>query len=423
MPIFHIRSHERLFPVAVLLLLLAADCLAGDWPQILGPQRNGVANNEKLAGNWAKTKPSKLWTMPIGQGYAGPVVQGDKVLVFHRMDDIERLDCVDADTGKPIWFTEWKTSYRSRIDSDAGPRCCPLIDNELVYVLGAGGNLHCAKLAAGSKVWSRKLGREYKADDGYFGFGSGPIVLDGTLMVNVGGEKGAGKIGAGIVALDTKNGETLWTKLKDQASYAAPIVWPQGDETAVIFVTRLNVVGLQPKDGEIIFQIPFGKRGPTVNAATPLLLDGDRLFLTASYGIGAKCFWLANKAAPRVLWESDEILSSQYPTPVSHAGHLYGVHGREDGAPASLRCVDDKTGEVKWKKDHVGMAHTIIADGKLLVLTVDGELILTELNSTAYNELGKVLISKGTTRALPALANGKLFGRDTNGKLFAWKLP
>lgn len=413
----------RFLAIFVLVGLTGSDFLAlpqavaGDWPQILGPNRSGKALNEELAENWSAEKPAERWTADVGQGYAGPAVVGDRVYLFHRRDRRNQLDCYAARSGDVVWSLDWAANYRGGIDPDLGPRCVPVVSGGRIFLFSAGGDVHCAT-TAGEKVWSRRLGKETKAQDGYFGFGSTPIVVGNRLLVNVGGSGDQS-----IVALNVDDGKTQWSKFRDAASYSMPVQRSRAAGSTVIFVTRLNLLEINPANGDVLFSQKFGAIGPTVNAAAPVLLDNDRLFVTASYRVGAKCFALSDDGDPKTLWQSDDVLSSQYPTPVYYKGHLFGVHGREDGAPASLRCVNVANGKVAWRKNGVGMAHLIVADDKLLMLTTQGELVLLEPSTEAYRELGRLQVSSATTRALPALSNGRLFLRDTDGVLACWDIP
>jgi outer membrane protein assembly factor BamB len=180
----------------------------------------------------------------------------------------------------------------------------------------------------------------------------------------------------------------------------------------VIFVTRLNVVAVDPETGKVQFRFPFGQRGPTVNAATPLVLK-DHLFVTASYGIGAQ-FVRIGAASPKTVWESDEVMSSQYTTCVEKDGYLYGLDGRQDGPPANLRCINPQTGKVVWNKESFGAGNLILADDKLLIMKIDGELVLAEASPSGYKELAAATVFASTVQPLPALANGCLYARDTN---------
>ncbi len=164
--------------------------------------------------------------------------------------------------------------------------------------------------------WQRALRAEYQADDGYFGAGSSPVVLEDRIIVNVGGKKG------GVVAVQLKDGKTLWTATEYEASYAAPILIGT-KKSFVVVPTRLKTVAIDVRDGRVLWEIPFGQRGPTVNAATPIALSKSKLFLTASYGIGSIVLE-ANEQAGKVV-KASENMSSQYASPVLPMDFSLGV--------------------------------------------------------------------------------------------------
>lgn len=401
-------------PRGVSELLGPAPLFAGDWPQILGPERSGVATDERLAESWPASGLTPTWTYSLGQGYAGPAVVGQRVLVFHRVDGVERLEALDRLTGKPVWKADFPTTYRSGIDPDAGPRAVPLVAGDSVYVWGVQGELRAVGLTDGKLRWRRQLGEELRAEEGYFGAGSTPLLVAEKLIVNVGGRNGAG-----LVAIDPQTGKTVWQATDEGASYAAPTSAQIQGKTAAVFATRLNCVAVEAATGEVLFRLPFGKRGPTVNAATPLVFD-QRLFLSASYGIGGQLYRL-DQATPQRVWGNDETLSSQYATAVWHDGYLYGTHGREDSAAegrlAELRCVTAASGEVKWSVPDFGVAHVIRAGDHLLVVQVRGRVLLGKATPSGWKELASAQVTKGSeaTRALPALAHGQLLLRTNSG--------
>jgi outer membrane protein assembly factor BamB len=379
---------------------------AGEWPQILGPNRNGIAVDEKLTDSLRASGPKAVWSKPVGEGFAGVAVTNGLAVIFHRQGDDEVAEAVDATTGQLNWKVGFPTSFASQYSSDNGPRCVPLIHGDRVFLFGAGGNLHCVKLADGTKVWSRSAFADFKAPDGYFGAGSTPIVVAGKLIVNVGGRGSSG-----VVAFDPATGKTVWQSTDEQASYSSPIAVTADGVQHVIVVARLSAMSLNPDNGAVRFRFPFGQRGPTVNAASPVVI-GDQLFLTASYGIGAVSARFGPSDA-KVEWTKPDCLSSQYTTPIVHGGILYGIDGREDIPPAHLRCVDPKSGRVLWSKDNFGVATLLLADEKLVIVKTDGTLVLAKPSPDSYQELGRAKVLPGTTRALPALANGLLFVRDS----------
>lgn len=378
---------------------------AGDWPQILGPSRNGVALDEKLADKFPSGGPKTVWQRDVGEGYAGIAVAKEKAVLFHRVGNEELVEAHAAGTGKPLWKQPFPATYRGGINSDTGPRCTPLIHKDAVYVFGAAGDLHALSLDGGKELWSRAASKEFKAPDGYFGAGSTPIVEGDKILVNVGG-----KAGSGIVAFNLKDGETVWQATDELASYSSPVAATLDGTRHLIFVTRLSALSLDPANGKVRWRFPFGDRGPTVNGASPVVVDGH-LFLSASYGIGA--VWAKiGKTSAETLWDNNETMSSQYSTSVHHNGYLYGVHGRADGPPADLRCFDPKTGKILWSREGFGMASLVIADEKLVIVTEKGFVVLAEASPKAYRELGRAKLLTPDVRALPAIANGLLYIRD-----------
>lgn len=391
--------------LTILLWPAGGDARAGDWPQILGPHRNGIADDEKLAEEWPASGPVKKWEARIGSGFAGVAVSRGIVVLFHREKAEDKLTAFESKTGNPLWTTSFPTTFRPDIVEDDGPRAVPTIHDGAIYAYSAQGNLYCVNLDTGEKKWERKTHKDFRAPAGYFGAGSAPLVEGPYVIVNVGGDKAK----SGIVAFQTDTGATAWTSVDDQASYSAPIAVTMGATRHLLCITRLNFVSLDPKTGEERFRTPFGQRGPTVNAATPIV-SGNHVLLTASYGIGAEWLKLKEKDVD-VVW-SDEILSSQYTTPILHESAVYGIDGRQDGGPATLKCFDPESRKVFWSKSGFKYATLIGAGNKLLVMQTDGVAKLVRLTKSGYEELASATLLKGTTRPLPALADGLLYVRN-----------
>lgn len=389
------------------LLIAGSLSHAGDWPQILGPQRNGMAVDEKLIDSIPATGLPKIWEARVGSGAAGVVVRGDIAVLFHRLRDQDTLSAYDAATGKPLWSRGFKTDFQPQVGGEDGPLAAPTIHADRVYALAANGGLYCVELNTGEVVWERKTQQEFHAPAGYFGAGSSPLVEGNKLIVNVGGDRDT----AGVVAFDLKDGSTLWKAVRDQASYSSPIAATIGGTRHLLCITRLNLVSLDPEQGTERFRTPFGQRGPTVNAAVPVLIK-NQILLTASYGIGAELIDVRGDEA-QVAW-NDDVLSSQYTTPILHEGTVYGIDGRQDLGDVTLKCFDPQTRKVFWSKSGLVYATLLAADGKLLVMQTDGELKMVELSKKAYRELGSTNLLPGIARALPALSKGRLYVRNAN---------
>jgi len=344
----------------------SATSLASDWPQFLGPTRNGVYPGTDLADSWPKDGPPVVLQKKVGQGFSGPVVAPGKVILFHRVENKEIVECLEAQTGKSLWSSGYPTAYRDDFGFDEGPRATPAIADGRVFTYGAEGMLTCTELAAGRQLWNVDTKSEFHAPKGFFGIACSPLVEGEAVLLNVGG-----KNGAGIVAFSKSNGKVLWKAADDEASYSSPVVATVSGRRCAFFLTRSALLAAQPADGKVLFQFSF--RPPmrnSVTAATPLLIN-DTIFLSASYGTGAALLQLTD-SSPRKLWASDDALSNHYATSVYRDGFLYGIHGRTDPGfepPASLRCVELKTGKLMWDQASFGAATLILAGDQLLLLT------------------------------------------------------
>lgn len=396
----------------LLCCLLAAPAVrAADWPQLLGMERDGHSSETGLLKKWPADGPAKAWERSVGAGFSGPAVAGGKLILFHRVGSDEIVECLDAKSGKAQWKYTSPTGYVDDFGFDEGPRATPIIAAGRVFILGAEGRLTCLDFAKGDKIWSRDLAADYPFRKGFFGVGASPLVDADRVFVNVGAK------GAGIVAFDAKSGKELWKATNDRAGYSTPTIAAIGGRKRLLFVTRDNLLVLDPSDGSIAHRREFHSRNPnSVNAASPLFADGQ-IFLSASYDTGAL---LLNSDGWKDVWQNDESLSNHYNTSVKVGGHLFGIHGRQEYG-AELRCVEWKTGKVVWQKASFGCASLIAAAGMLIAAIESGELALLEATPKGYTELGRFAALTKPLRAAPALSDGLLFVRDSK-TLAAWKL-
>jgi outer membrane protein assembly factor BamB len=393
---------------------MAGALLAADWPQFLGPNRNCTSSETGLLATWPQEGPPKVWEKQVGEGYSGPVVAGDRLILFHRLAKSEVVECLDAATGKPIWKFDYPTAYEDDYGKGNGPRATPAIAGDKVYALGAEGKLHCLELATGKKIWTRALHDDYEVKKGFFGVATSPLVEGNLLLINVGGK------GAGIVAFDKDNGKEVWKATDQAASYSSPVAATIDGVRHVFFFTRDGIVGLDPASGKVRFSKRWRARlEASVNAAAPVVVD-DLLLVTSSYSTGA-ILHRVKKDGIEEVWKGDQALSSHYNTPVALGGYLYGLDGRQEGGAAQLRCVELKTGTVKWSRPRFGCASLLLADGRLIALCENGDLVLIDPTPEAYKEKARASVLTRPCRAEIALANGRLYARD-DSKLICWNL-
>ncbi len=391
----------------LLLLLCAAGVtsLNADWPQFLGPTRNGIVPGPSPVA-WANPGPTTLWKADVGRGFSGPVVAAGRVLLHHRRGNDEVLEAFDRSSGKSVWRATQPTSYEDDFGFDDGPRGTPSVTGESVYTFGAEGRITCTALADGALRWTRALGKELGADKGFFGFACSPLVVSNRVILQVGGRDGAG-----IVALDAATGATTWKATSDEAGYASPVAVEADGALRIVALNRAGVRVVDLRDGKVLAALPFRSRqNASVNAATPLA-SPDGVFVTASYDTGAA--WLRWRGEGNLAegWKHADALAAHISTPVRRGALLFGFHGRQEQG-AELRCIRVSDGSIAWSSPRLGIGSVLVQGERLWVLVETGEIILAEANDAGWKELARAQVLGTGVRAAPALDAGVLYARD-----------
>jgi len=392
------------------LALLVVCCplaVAADWPQWLGPDRNG-ATSETIAP-WKKA-PRVVWRHTTGEGHSSPVVAGGRVLLHTKVKDQneEQLTAYDARTGKRLWRAAYARGSFSSIFGN-GPRATPVISGDRVYTNGATGILTCFDARTGQKVWQVDTLAKFRAPNPKFGISCSPLVEGNQVLVNVGAK------GASIVAFDKDTGDVVWKSLDDPASYSSPIALGRGKGRQVIFVTARGVRSLSPSDGSLFWKFRMVDL-LNESSTTPVRVRGLIVAGSVTYGsVGLELKAENGKPAGTEAWKN-AALTCYFSTPVpAGKGDLYMVTGTVlPPYQATLRCVDAATGKERWQRGRVGKYHAALVrtgDGKLLMLEDGGELVLLDPDPRGYRELARSKVC-GETWAHPALSDGHLYVRD-----------
>jgi outer membrane protein assembly factor BamB len=407
-----------------LLLLLGFCCLslAADWPQWLGPRRDGTS--EEAVAPW-KEAPRVLWQKPLGEGHSSPVVADGRVFVHARVGSQrkEEVICFDAASGEEKWRIGYERAGFQSIFGN-GPRATPTVIDGKVYAFGVTGVLACLEASSGKLVWKVDTLKQFKAANLFFGMSCSPLVEGDAVLVNVGGKK------ASIVALDRKDGTTRWQALDDSASYSSPIALGKGKTRQAVFLTGANVVSLSPDDGSVFWKFPL--RDKLFESSTTPVRAGELLLASSiTYGsVGLRLESKDGRPTVKEEWKKEE-LTPYFSTPVPDGkGRVFMVTGknplsfRRQVPEATLHCIEAGTGKMLWKKEKVGKYHASLlrtGNGKLLLLSDTGALALLEPDPGAYRELARAQVSGPETWAHPALSEGRLYVRDA-GKLLCLQL-
>lgn len=393
----------------IALILSSGLAAAGDWPQWLGPNRDG-GSTEQVAP-W-KGPPKVLWRLPVGEGHSSPVVSGGRVYLHAKVKDKDEEEVValDARTGKDAW----RTSYmRGPFNNPfgVGPRGTPVVADGHIYTYGVTGILSCFDADKGKQRWQVDALKDFHAANLFFGASCSPLLVGRNVLVNVGGK------GASVVAFDSKTGAVAWKSEDDSASYSSPIQTTQGTSDEVIFLTGKRLLGLNPADGTVYWHFPLVDK--LFESSTTPQRAGDMLIASSiTYGsVGLKLESTDGEPRVKQAWKNPR-LTCYFSTPVAVSkDHVYMVTGSDPLAlkhEATLRCVEAATGTVLWSKSPVAEYHaSLLRTGadKLLFLDDAGNLMLLEPNAKEYRELARSKVC-GKTWAHPALSNGKLYIRD-----------
>jgi outer membrane protein assembly factor BamB len=385
-----------------LSLGLAISVAAGDstgWPRFRGPQGTGISSETGLLDSWPESGPPELWRAAIGIGYSGVTVAGDQVYTLEARDAGEYLICLALADGHELWRHQIGERYTSSYGD--GPRSTPTIEGDRIYALGARGQLVALDLTTRKEIWRLDVAESFGFEMPHYwhGFCGSPVLEGDLLLLNVGGSEGRS-----IVALDKASGRVVWTAHTDSAAYSTPIAVEIDGQRQLVFVTAQYVVGLTPT-GKELWKHPFG--GSILKIAMPILVPPDRIFVSASYGIGGMLLQVVREGdgwMVREVWSS-KVMSNHFHTSILLDEHLYGF---DDGA---FKCVEAATAKQLWSKRGLGKGSLILADGHFIVLSDRGKLVLMKPDPGGYNEVSAARVVESRAWTPLSLAGGRLIVR------------
>ncbi len=400
---------------AALIPLFTAQLSAADWPQWRGPLRTGFVPAGEPVPATLPTEPKVVWRVPIGEGFASPVVSGGRVFYLDNQDAQETAHAAEAATGKELWRATIFSSHKDGFG--IGPRCTPVADGDRVYFQSAKGELQCLGAADGKVVWRKNyvddFGAIYIGEKGKaagasrHGAAGAPIIDGGNLIAQVGSATGAS-----IVAFDKLTGAVVWKAENDQTAYAAPFIATVAGVRQFLSFTAEGLIALDPRDGKLLWRVPL-KTALGRHVTTPVV--SDDLVLVASHQTGLVATRVAKAGAALTASEAwvNKGMGMNFSSPVVVGGHLYGL-----GPAKNVVCIELKGGTVVWEK--TGLIQTsgdkaeaafLVMGKNILMLTDSGELVLFAADPAGYRELGRTQAC-GNTWCNPAYAGGRLYLRD-----------
>ena len=401
---------------AILALVASATLVAAEWSHIMGPTSDRKTK-ESVAPASLSGKSRPVWEISVGGGFSSFVTGDGKAYTVIPATGRETAIAVDRKTGKILWQTPMgETGYRSGGERGApgnegadGPRATPVFSQDRVFVFGAHFDLYALDCRTGKVLWKRELLKEFGGKEITWSNAASPLVVRDRVLVAGGGSNQA------YVAFRADNGEVLWKAGTDRPTHSTPILATIGGKEQALFMAERGIVARDPADGRELWHYPFPYR--TSTAASPVVW-GDVINCAAAYGVGGGACEVKQKGET---WEVTELWRSpgnetaaHWSTAVAHDGHLYGIYGHRDFGANAVKCVDIRTGKVKWEKPGFGPSQVIMAGDRLLATTDSGEAVLIEPVPTAYRELARAKVIEGKVWASPAVSDGQVLLRSTS---------
>ncbi|MFM7319909.1 MAG: PQQ-binding-like beta-propeller repeat protein [Armatimonadota bacterium] len=368
--------------------------MIADWPHFRGPLRNGHSAETGLPNRFPAGGPRRLWTVDVGEGYSTVSVAGGLAYTAGNTAGNDLVTAVNVATGR----VAWQRKYPCSPGDYGGPRATPAVVGGRVLMLSREGLLSCYGAKDGAVVWQRPLAREAKAPVPNWGFASSPVAIGDRVYVNM---------GAGGACVDLASGKLVWASAPGTAGYASPIPLKAGGQSLLLIFAGTELVAVDPRDGSRRWSFPW-QTSYDVNAADPVLV-GEDIFIASNYGKGGALVRV-DRGKPSAKWQTRS-MRNHFNSCVLVGGFLIGNDEN------TLRCIDAATGAERWAMRGLGKGGLIAADGKLVILTERGELVLANATGSAFQELGRAQVLEGTCWSQPTLSDGKVFCRSHEGAL------
>jgi hypothetical protein len=367
-------------------------------------------STDRILKEWPVGGPPRVWKKAVTDGFSSFAVSQGKAytLVKRTISGQAQEVCLalNADTGAELWATPiGQAKYDFGAGDGDGPRSTPTLKGDRAYVLSAYLALYCLNTANGQVIWSKDLLALYGGSVISWQNAASPLIENDLILVNCNGSSQR------LAALRTSDGSLAWRGQSDKMTQATPVAATILGVPQVIFFTQSGLVSVVSTNGQVLWRYTFPYS--TSTAASPVVA-GDIVYCSASYNSGAGAVRITKTGSTwkaTEIWRKPRELENHWSTPVHCNGYLYGLFGAASSSNP-LKCVDVATGEEQWSVSGFGPGGVVVTDGKILVLSENGQLVLVEPDPTAYRELARYQALAGKCWNVPAVSNGRIYARS-----------
>ncbi len=397
-----------------------ASSVPGEWTNFRGPGANNVVTETPpLADSWGEAGPKVHWKIPVGDGYAAPVVFAGCVYLMDY-DVAKRADairCFSLDDGKEIW----RRSYGNNIKRNHGmSRTIPAVTKDYLVAMGPKGHVLCVDTATGNFRWGLDLQREYGTIEPLWYTGQCPIIDNGITVIAPCGTDVL------IMGVDCNSGEVKWKIPNPNAwnmSHSSVIPMTLLGKRMYVYAALGGMVGVSAEPdtlGTLLWEIPWDAK---VVAPSPVQAGDDLIFATTGYGRGSRLLKVkqdGDKMSVEVVYDKspEQILACEQQTPIYHNGLLYGIMPKDSGELKGQFVCYKPDGTFVWASgsDHrFGLGPFLLAGDRFLMLDDEGELTMADATAGEYKPLAHADLLEGHDAWGPlALAGTRLLVRDMN---------
>ncbi|MFT5291085.1 MAG: outer membrane protein assembly factor BamB [Planctomycetota bacterium] len=390
-------EHTLMLRTLILTAVLAPSAFSGqDWPQWRGPDRNGISSET----DWSSEGQAEaLWTKAVGLGYSAVSISAGKLYTagWDKEQEKDVIYCLDAVSGEELWSYSYPAKKWAQYHG-GGTNCTPSVDGDDVYVLNREGMYTLLDAKTGKLRWTIDLHKEHNLELPTWGFAASPLVLDDMIVLHVGK----------VLAFQKGKKKLLWESKEYGHAYSTPAASEMGGKDVLAVMGGKSFVVLDQSNGKELAQSKWETQYD-VNAATPIVVDDERIWISSGYGHGGAMLAFTGDEILE-LWGTKS-MKNKMATSLLIDDHIYGID------EAVLKCFN-LDGEELWAERGIGQGALSAAGERLLVHTSKGDLAVVSANPESYEELSRAKVtSGGVCWTMPVLVNGRIYVRSSKGEL------